>query len=218
MGKRFIYLVRHAHTDRAAPSHDQLGNSLTDLGREQAELTARRLSALPIGIIHHSPLRRAEETAQIIAAAFPDVPLRPARLLQECIPYLPAAFIEWREANGADAAQEQMLPPELRQWLGVWPAGAERKLIEEHMHQAQRAFTKYFVPTHRSERHEVIVCHGNILRYFVCRALSVPPEAWIHADVHNCGISEIVIESSGRTMLISHNDTGHLPYSMRTFI
>lgn len=220
MGNRILYLVRHGQTNRTSSPFDALGNGLTDLGREQAELTAQRLSALPIDIIHHSPLRRAAETAKVVAAACPDVPVRPARLLQECIPYLPAAFIEWYTTSSDQEVWEkrQNLPSALRPWLNMWAAGTEWSKIEQGMQQARRSFEKYFVPAHRSTRHEVVVCHGNILRYFVCRALNVAEDAWIQTDVHNCGISEILVEPNGRTMLVSHNDTGHLPYPLRTYV
>jgi serine/threonine-protein phosphatase PGAM5 len=220
MGKRIIYIVRHGQTDRSAVRRDSLGNGLTELGREQAERTAERLRALPIDIIHHSTLRRAAETATIIATPFPDVPLRPARLLHECIPCLPTAFVEWYtgQAAGSSEGSQHRIPAEFGQWMNLWSADTEWSVIQQGMAQARRAFEKYFIPTHRAERHEVLVCHGNILRYFVCRALQVPGEAWIHTDVHNCGISEIEIESDGRVLLISHNDTGHLPYPMRTYI
>jgi len=220
MGKRIIYVVRHGQTDRAAVRRDALGNGLTELGREQAERTAQRLRSLPIDIVHHSTLRRAVETATIIASALPDVPLRPARLLHECIPCLPPAFIEWYTNHATSSIEDRQhtLPPELGQWMNLWSTGTEWSVIEQGMAQAQRAFEKYFIPSHRAERHELLVCHGNILRYFVCRALQVPGEAWIHTDVHNCGISEIEIGSDGRVLLVSHNDTGHLPYPMRTYI
>ncbi len=220
MGKRIMYLVRHGQTDRSATSFDQLGNGLTQLGREQAQLTADRLSKLPISIIHHSTLRRASETAKIIADRLVDIPVRPSRLLQECIPYVPAAFVEWYSHTSIDEIQHQrhLIPPEMKQWLNLWSPDTERSRIEQGMAQARRAFEKYFIPTHRAERHEILVCHGNILRYFVCRALKISEEAWIHSDVHNCGISEIVVESDGHVMLVSHNDTGHIPYHMRTYI
>lgn len=220
MGNRILYVVRHGQTKRTTHTRDPLGSGLTDLGREQAELTARRLSALPIDIIHHSLLRRAAETAKVIASAYPDVPVRSARLLQECIPYLPTAFVEWYTTSSEEEIQEQgqTLPPALKPWLDLWPTGVQWQQIEQGMHQAQRAFEKYFVPTHRPDRHEVIVCHGNILRYFVCRALNVSAETWIQTDVYNCGISEILVEPNGRVMLVSHNDTGHLPYTLRTYI
>ncbi|QYO67907.1 histidine phosphatase family protein [Leptolyngbya sp. 7M] len=69
-----------------------------------------------------------------------------------------------------------------------------------------------------TEQHEIIVCHGNLIRYLACRAMEISPEVWANLDHHNCGISEILIKEDNQTVLISHNDTGHLPYSMRTFV
>ncbi|MGH2522771.1 MAG: histidine phosphatase family protein [Anaerolineales bacterium] len=193
MAQRILILVRHGQYDSEMHPADGLGGSLTALGKRQARLIARRLSALPIRVIHHSTLRRARETAEIISARFSDVPLRPSRLLCECTPCIPLGFTE----------HFSHLSPET---------------IEQEGQQAQRAFEKYFRQARRGERHEVVVCHGNIIRYFVCRALQVPPEAWANTDIHHCGLSQVEIRPDGRVKLISHNDTGHLPESMRTYV
>ncbi|MFE4869445.1 histidine phosphatase family protein [Streptomyces sp. NPDC056682] len=59
-----FYLVQHAEKQR------QLGDpGLTVLGRQQAARTARHLQDVGIGALFSSPLRRARETAQFIAAA-----------------------------------------------------------------------------------------------------------------------------------------------------
>lgn len=59
-----FYLVQHAEKER------QLGDpGLTVLGRQQAARTAQRLQHVRIGALISSPLRRAHETAQFIAAA-----------------------------------------------------------------------------------------------------------------------------------------------------
>uniref|UniRef100_A0A1I8HF65 Serine/threonine-protein phosphatase PGAM5, mitochondrial n=1 Tax=Macrostomum lignano TaxID=282301 RepID=A0A1I8HF65_9PLAT len=36
---------------------------------------------------------------------------------------------------------------------------------------------------------EVFVCHRNIIRYMVCRALQLPPEAWLRFSVDHCSIT-----------------------------
>ena len=193
MAQRILYLVRHGQYDPQTRTADKLGGRLTELGRTQAHLTAERLRHLPITTIHHSTLRRASETASIIASAVTAVPLRPARVLWECLP---------------------CIPPHLTQQF----AHLSEAVIEKDALQAERAFERYFKAAAKITRHEIIVCHGNIIRYLVCRALQVPVESWANTDIHNCGISEVAIESDGRMMLISHNDTGHLPYDLRTFV
>jgi broad specificity phosphatase PhoE len=192
MSERTIYLIRHGRHDWQSPPPDEFEGGLTDLGREQAALTGKRLRALPIDAIHHSTLRRARETAAIIAAQFPGVPIRASEALCECIPYV------------SDTLR--------RRWFS---AMAERE-IEEGGRQARRAFDQYFKRARGADRREIIVCHGNIIRYFACRVLQAPPEAWVNADMNNCGITEVHIEPSGWMRLVSHNDTGHLSYEMRT--
>lgn len=192
MGRKIIYLMRHGQAAYAATKPKDVHGYLTDLGRQQAQLAAKRLSQLPISAIYHSDLKRATETAEFIATQLPHVPLHSTALLRECIPCVPIRPIAWA-VN---------IPPEK---------------IQENQQRLEYIFARYFTVTGDDERHDVLVCHGNILRYLICRALQVSPQAWINADIHNCGISEVSIET-GRIMLISHNDTGHLPYAMRTFL
>lgn len=68
MGK--ILLVRHGQdTDNAAGIlNGRRDTSLTQLGREQSKKVAEKLRGSGIQIIYTSPLRRAYETARIIAA------------------------------------------------------------------------------------------------------------------------------------------------------
>jgi broad specificity phosphatase PhoE len=192
MAQRTLYLVRHGRYDWESPSPDKFEGSLTDLGRQQAALTGRRLRTLPIDVIHHSTLRRARETAAIIAAELPGVPVHVSQLLCECIPYVNEAL------------------------LAKWFAKAPRDELEAGGRQAEQAYGRYFKPARGADRHEIIVCHGNIIRYFMCRVLQAPPEVWINADINNCGITEVRIEPNGWMRLVSHNDTGHLPYEMRS--
>jgi len=65
--------------------------------------------------------------------------------------------------------------------------------------------------------HTVLVCHNNIIRYFVCRALQLPPEAWLRLKGDNCAITEIVVYPNGRVSLHRFGDTGHLPIDMQTY-
>ncbi len=65
-----LVLVRHGESEgnirRIMQGHLDL--PLTDAGREQARLVAARLASMPVVAIYSSPLSRAFETAQAIAA------------------------------------------------------------------------------------------------------------------------------------------------------
>jgi serine/threonine-protein phosphatase PGAM5 len=63
----------------------------------------------------------------------------------------------------------------------------------------------------------VIVGHGNVIRYFVCRALQLPPEAWLRMSIFNGSITYIMIQPNGYVTIRLLGDTGHLPYEETTF-
>jgi len=75
----FLYLVRHA----AADPHD---GPLSEAGKEQARLTGQRLREVPFSGIHHGPLPRAAQTAELIAACLPGVPVSACDLAGDCRP------------------------------------------------------------------------------------------------------------------------------------
>jgi broad specificity phosphatase PhoE len=81
------------------------------------------------------------------------------------------------------------------------------------------AFARYFKRPRSGERHELLVAHGNIIRYFVRRALGDPIAKWLRMNITQCGLTVIVVgPRRGRVVLMSFNDVGHLPPKMRTFL
>jgi len=68
---RPFYYLRHGETEANASRTiaGSLDVDLTPLGREQALLAARALAGEPITAVYSSPLRRARETAEPVAAA-----------------------------------------------------------------------------------------------------------------------------------------------------
>jgi len=99
----------------------------------------------------------------------------------------------------------------------------DAKVDEEH-ERIEKAFQKYM---HRSttntadngEKHEfdVIVCHGNVIRYFFCRALQLPPEAWLRLCTFNCSLTYLMILPNGNVSCRMMGDIGHLRYDHTTF-
>jgi serine/threonine-protein phosphatase PGAM5 len=200
MATRTLYLVRHGQyrhmeTDRDAgvtvEQACKLDAGLTPVGIEQARLTAQRLNSLLISAIHCSTLPRALETAEIIAQGFPAVPLHRSRALWECIPCVPPARAE----------------SFARLFIGDLSPGQR---------QAEKAFDRYFKRARGDDKREIVVSHGNLIRYFICSILQAPPESWVNMNSYNCGISQVQIESSGPISLVSYNDVGHLPRHLRT--
>eukprot|EP00549_Striatella_unipunctata_P009754 CAMPEP_0118688216 /NCGR_PEP_ID=MMETSP0800-20121206/8799_1 /TAXON_ID=210618 ORGANISM="Striatella unipunctata, Strain CCMP2910" /NCGR_SAMPLE_ID=MMETSP0800 /ASSEMBLY_ACC=CAM_ASM_000638 /LENGTH=249 /DNA_ID=CAMNT_0006585455 /DNA_START=12 /DNA_END=758 /DNA_ORIENTATION=+ len=171
---RHIVLIRHAQYDETHEEDEK--RKLTPLGIKQAELTGKRLAEMfkgagdkdgagafpgcPIKVIRVSGMRRAKETAEVIAKYLPGVvQAEPDPRLNEGTP---AQIIPVR--HDIDAVS----------------------LMDESHDRIEEAFQEYFrraIPGEEindGDEHvfDIIVCHGNVIRYFFCRALQLPPEAW----------------------------------------
>ncbi len=67
-----LYFVRHAQSEanvQMVISNRDLPHQLTELGSEQAQALARRLTDVSLAAIYSSPIRRAAQTAQIVATS-----------------------------------------------------------------------------------------------------------------------------------------------------
>ncbi len=70
---------------------------------------------------------------------------------------------------------------------------------------------------HPKHEFEVIVCHANVIRYFFCRALQLPPEAWLRLCTFNCSLTYFTIRPTGTVSCRMLGDIGHLPHELCTF-
>ncbi|MBS2013644.1 MAG: histidine phosphatase family protein [Deltaproteobacteria bacterium] len=89
---------------------------------------------------------------------------------------------------------------------------AERR---EDLRRADAAYAKFFRKS-RTERTELLVCHGNLIRYFMCRALHAPVLRWLRMTTTHCGISRVVIRDTGAVRVVSYNESAHLPLDLVT--
>ncbi|XP_075048749.1 serine/threonine-protein phosphatase PGAM5, mitochondrial-like isoform X3 [Mixophyes fleayi] len=78
----------------------------------------------------------------------------------------------------------------------------------------ESAFREYI---HRADyeqdedSYEILVCHDNVIRYIVCRALQVAPDAWLRMSLHHGSITELLIHHNGNVSLRSLGDAGYMP-------
>ncbi|KAM7144826.1 serine/threonine-protein phosphatase PGAM5, mitochondrial isoform 2-T2 [Macrochelys suwanniensis] len=184
---RHIFLIRHSQYN--LDGRIDKDRTLTQLGREQAELTGRRLASLGLKFdtIIHSSMTRATETTDIISKHLPGVKKISTDLLREGAPIEP-------------------VPP-----ISHWKPEA---VYYEDGARIEAAFRNYI---HRAEAkqeedsYEIFVCHANVIRYIVCRALQFPPEGWLRMSLNNGSITHLVIRPSGRVALRTLGDTGFMP-------
>ena len=82
----------------------------------------------------------------------------------------------------------------------------------------EQAFNKYFVPSpDENYRHDLIVCHGNVMRYLVTKVLNVETMSWLQMSITNCSLTIIRIMPDGKMKLDTFSDYGHIPENMRTY-
>ncbi|XP_077296409.1 serine/threonine-protein phosphatase Pgam5, mitochondrial-like [Arctopsyche grandis] len=185
---RHLFLIRHGqyHLDGKTDKE----RILTTLGREQAELTGARLKELGYkwDRMERSTMTRAQETAKLIAQYLdPELKFRDCSLLEEGAPVPPEPPIgRWK--------------PEPYQFFqdGARIEAAFRK----HFHRAK--------PSQTDDTFTLVVCHANVIRYFVCRAMQFPPEAWLRISLSHASITWLSILPNGRVILRSLSDTGHM--------
>ncbi|KAM7311262.1 serine/threonine-protein phosphatase Pgam5, mitochondrial isoform X1, partial [Ixodes scapularis] len=115
--------------------------------RKQADVTGQRLKQLnvPFSRMVFSTMARATETARIIHGHFEHLPLEPCELIREGAP----------------------IPPEPPS--GAWKP--EAKVFFTDGARIEAGFRKYFYrasPSQAEDSHEIIVCHANVIRYWIC--------------------------------------------------
>lgn len=86
---------------------------------------------------------------------------------------------------------------------------------EEDRKRADLAWSRFFKTT-RADRFEILVCHGNLIRYLVCHALEVPGLRWTRMNSNHCALTRILVRDNGAVRVVSYNETAHLPSRLIT--
>ena len=189
--KRVLLFVRHGQYDMAPK--ELAAHVLTELGHSQAAIVAGRLQrmredlALPIGTVVHSDMIRAIQTAEAVSARLPGVPVECLPELAEgrpCVPQPSRSALRWHPAHVA----------------------ADGERIE----RAFRRLVRRASESAKGDEYVVVVCHANVIRYFVCRALQLPPEAWLRMSLPHCSLTTLCVYPNGRVSLHGFGDAGHL--------
>lgn len=188
---RTLYLIRHGFYDYHDERDPEVGKALLPLGIAQARLVGSRLRSLPVDFsaLYSSTFTRARETAFVIGQEFETLEVIESPLLSECTP------ATWREDIMAECDS------------------AEVAACEE---QLEAAFARFFVPSEDGPRHEILACHGNVIRYFVTRVLGVDTMSWLRMSIGNCSLTIVRVNADGTMKLLAYGDVGHIPPNLQT--
>lgn len=197
VGHRHVVFVRHAQPEAG----DSEGGSkhLTRKGMHQAELTGQRLQALfgSVGAIYHSGSGEAEATVKVLRGYMgKDCVVRESALFAEGLPTIPSP----RPAALGVVSDEELLCDSSR------AEGAFRALMWRPTGECPEKASV-----------EVVVGHGNVIRYLTCRAVQLPPTAWSRLAAYHCAVTWLDLDCEGDVMLREFGGVGHLPPELVTY-
>uniref|UniRef100_T1J2V7 Serine/threonine-protein phosphatase PGAM5, mitochondrial n=1 Tax=Strigamia maritima TaxID=126957 RepID=T1J2V7_STRMM len=186
--KRNIFLIRHGQY------HHKTGR-LTKTGKEQATITGERLQAMGYPFrkkLISSTMIRALETASFIRRSNYQFEIKPIDSICEGAPFSTEPKFDHSPTD------EQ---------------------VEHDTERIEKSFCSLFYRAsveQMKDSYELVVCHSNVIRYFVCRALQFPPDAWMRFVLNNCSITWLVIHPDGHVELKAMGDAEHLPAPLVT--
>jgi broad specificity phosphatase PhoE len=169
-----ILLARHGETDWNRENRFQ-GNAdppLNAAGREQARALAEALSGEPLAAVYTSPLRRAAETAEIVAAPH-GLPVEPVDELRE------VDVGSWEGLTRADLERRQ--PERFHRWLVEREQGWEDGETYEQMGGRVIPALLALAERHGGER-ILAITHGGPIRAAIAAA-----EGITHAEARRRG-------------------------------
>ena len=195
-------LLRHGQTPMSVQKR-YAGRSdvpLTDLGVQQAAAAAKRLASAGLDVIVTSPLLRAVQTAEEVAAATGATVVTDDGFRE-------ADFGAWEGLTFAEV--QERWPAEMAAWLAdpeVAPPGGESLAgVNERVTAALRR-----VLADRERQTVLVVSHVTPIKTLVAAALLAPPAALYRMHLDVAALSRIDWYADGPAVLRSFNDTGHL--------
>jgi len=195
-------LLRHGQTPMSVQKRyaGRTDVPLTEVGVQQAAAAAKRLASAGLGVIVTSPLLRAVQTAQAVAA------VTGAAVVTDD-GFRETDFGAWEGLTFAEVRERW--PAEISAWLAdpeVAPPGGES--FTDVSGRVAAALDRVLAA--RAGQTVLIVSHVTPIKMLVTAALLAPPAALYRMHLDVAALSEIDWYADGPAVLRSFNDTSHL--------
>ena len=194
---KYLYLVRHGEPEEGFTKRylGRLNPGLSAVGVRQAERLGERLRRLAPGRIVASPLRRAADTAAILARAC-GLEVETNDLLLE-ISFGKLEGMTFKEASA-------VYPGATDSWQALagdfsFPGG--EKFSDFTRRSAEMAACARRCP----EESVVLVAHGGILRGVLCSLLSVEAEGPLRFRLAYASLTTVELDAGGGAVLLGFN-------------
>jgi len=199
-----IFIVRHGETDgnqkKIYRGHWDL--PLNKNGRAQVKKAGEALKPVHLDAIYTSPLKRAVETAEAVAAHQEVEPEEDESLID-------IDYGEWTRLPDAEVAEK--FPDQYRQWRKspetvLFPGGEGLPSVRARVEPALKTL---------AEEHPgqtiALASHRVPIKLLICAALGLPDSAFWQIQIDTASISALDY-SDGRFNMIFSNETCHLKF------
>jgi probable phosphomutase (TIGR03848 family) len=187
-----FFLVRHAVHDRVGQilCGRMPGVSLGELGRRQAARLAERLATENVAAIRTSPLERARETAEPIAA-------RCGLIAETCASLDEIDFGAWSGLSFDSLAAD----PRWSEWndrrsAARPPAGETMQEVQARIVAAMECLREV-----HPDGAVVLVSHGDVIKAALLQQLGLPVDAYGRFDIDPASISTVAVGEWGSRVL-----------------
>jgi probable phosphoglycerate mutase len=196
-----MFLVRHAEStwNPMKKIQGQRDPQLSNYGKKEAKLLARRFKGLSFDAVYTSPLRRAYQTAEIVVGK--KTPIMREEGLNEI------SLGEWegktlrriRKEYGEIFDRWAVRPTRIRV-----PGGEDFRGFVRRVKKTLRS-----IEAEHEEGNVLIVCHGGVISTYATVVLNLPPDDVWCLTVKNASLT-IVEVGAELHKLITFNDISHL--------
>lgn len=194
-----LVLVRHGETlhNVSGIAQGWTDSALSDKGRQQVELLAKRIARENPGVIFSSPLQRALTTATTVAAAA-GLPVETLDDLREM------GYGAWEGQSFLDVRRD--FEETYRRWVGdadcPCPDGESHNDV---LRRVKRALDTISAKARRA----VLITHGTAIRIAATALLEAPVMSARFLAVDNASVS-VFVRRGDRLVMKVWNDTRHL--------
>ena len=198
-----LYLVRHCKTDYNDQRRCQgkIDLPLNDAGLRQALVLGRRFSGLKLDGIHSSPLKRAMQTANVIADG----------RLVEIVPEKGLMELDQGDLEGMDMSEmARECPDLLKKWIEdpadtVLPGGESMRELQNRAWAAIESVVRSYQP----ETQVVAVSHNLAICTLICKLLNIDLLDFRRFRLSPAGVTTVEFKLN-RGVILTLNDTSHL--------
>ncbi len=199
--KQEVILIRHGETEwnKIKKYQGHMDIELNDWGRQQAGEAAKELANLNIDYFASSDLKRAKETAEIIAS-FHENDVSEFKELREM------NFGNWEGKSFKEIKNEN--PLDFQKWIKdpVKYSPPSGETLEQFQGRVLHGFNKVL---EKSYKKNAIVTHGGVIMILLVTILEMPLINYRKFEVANTGITKIDIYDNNY-VLKAFNSQSHM--------